>query len=118
MTQTQSLPYLLTKAYKYFQDRIYILDWQKKWTWLTLSISSSALEYSSYTLILTNYKEGQYRCTKISFIMKTGRYRIVYTDDQFKKSAEKSTNYQEQKVPNGMLINVSCLQIFSKWIKL
>ncbi len=46
------------------------------------------------------------------------RYRIVYTDDQFKKYAEKSTNYQEQEVPNGMPINVSCLQIFLKWIKL
>ncbi len=45
------------------------------------------------------------------------RYRIVYTDDQFKKSAEKSTNYQEHEVPNGILIYVSCLQIFSKWIK-
>jgi len=42
------------------------------------------------------------------------RYRIVYTDDQFEKSAEKSTNYQEQEVPNGMPINVSCLQIFLK----
>jgi hypothetical protein len=29
------------------------------------------------------------------------RYRIVYTDDQFKKSAEKSKNYKEQEVPNG-----------------
>ncbi len=39
-------------------------------------------------------------------------YSSVYTDDQFKKSAEKSTNYQDQEFPNGMLINVSCLQIY------
>jgi hypothetical protein len=85
---------------------------------ISSSGSGTVINYGSGSDFLTKYGSGSGSTgQKLRFL----RFRFRFHNTVYnsaKKAAQKSTDSQEQEVPNGMLINVSFLQIFNKWIKL